>query len=150
MLRQFKQLFTAPDEEIKKARTIDLSLAVCVLLLEVAHADDKVTEAERDHLHETLEERYNLSQQEAEELIDVAEQTRQKSLDLWSFTNRINETQSEADRRQIMEEIWRIIYADGKLDQHEDYLVKKMANLLRLRHKDMIEAKLKVKREMGL
>ncbi|MBU0519933.1 TerB family tellurite resistance protein, partial [bacterium] len=109
-----------------------------------------VTPDERDHLLTTLKSHYNLDQQEAEDLLEVADQTRQKSLDLWSFTNRVNEAHGEAERGQIMEEIWRIIYADGTLDQHEDYLAKKMANLLRLRHKEMIDAKVKVKRELGL
>jgi uncharacterized tellurite resistance protein B-like protein len=40
--------------------------------------------------------------------------------------------------------VWRVIYADGKLDKHEDYLVKKIAHLLNLRHREMIDAKLRV------
>ena len=40
--------------------------------------------------------------------------------------------------------VWEIIYTDGILDKHEDYLVHKLANLLRLSHEQLIEAKLKV------
>jgi uncharacterized tellurite resistance protein B-like protein len=44
--------------------------------------------------------------------------------------------------------IWRIAFADGNLDKHEDYLVHKLAKLLRLTHKQLIEAKLRAK-EIG-
>ncbi len=48
------------------------------------------------------------------------------------------------DKTRLMEMVWRVVYADGKLDKHEDYLVKKMARLLHIRHSEMINAKLKV------
>ena len=51
---------------------------------------------------------------------------------------------SEQKKTQIIEMVWEIIYIDGKLDQHEDYLVHKLARLLRLSHKQLIEAKLKI------
>jgi uncharacterized tellurite resistance protein B-like protein len=49
------------------------------------------------------------------------------------------------EKLQIIENVWRIAYADGRLDKHEDYLVHKLATLLRLSHKQLIEAKLKAK-----
>lgn len=45
-----------------------------------------------------------------------------------------------------IETIWRIACTDRELDKHEDYLVHKLAKLLRLSHKQLIEAKLKVKK----
>ena len=132
MLHQLRKLFEAPAPEIRKADVIDLTLAECVLLLEIARADDEFSEEERGHLLETMKQRYSLSEEEAQELIDLATQRRAESLDLWQFTNRVNETHDKKERIMIMEEIWRIIYADGSLDAHEDYLVRKMANLLRL------------------
>ncbi len=52
------------------------------------------------------------------------------------------------ERKLIMEEVWSVIYADGTLDSHEDYLVHKLANLLRLRHSEMIEAKVKALKQL--
>ena len=54
---------------------------------------------------------------------------------------------SPAEKRQIIEEVWRVIYADGALDAHEDYLVHKLAKLLNLNHPQLIEAKMTVKGE---
>ena len=49
-----------------------------------------------------------------------------------------------AEKIALVELLWRIIYIDGRLDKHEEYLVRKLATLLHLSHKDMIDAKLKV------
>ncbi len=45
----------------------------------------------------------------------------------------------------MVELVWDIAYADGSLDRHEDYFVHKLANLLRLTHRQLIDAKLRVK-----
>ena len=49
------------------------------------------------------------------------------------------------EKLQVIELVWEIAYADGLLDKHEDYLVHKLADLLRLTHQQLIEAKLKAK-----
>ena len=47
----------------------------------------------------------------------------------------------------MLEAVWRVVYADGRIDKHEDYLVHQLANLLRLRHKELIDAKIRTKKE---
>ena len=48
---------------------------------------------------------------------------------------------------QVMEMFWRLIYSDDRLHAHEDHLVHKLATLLGLDHRYLIEAKLKAKEE---
>ena len=60
------------------------------------------------------------------------------------ITNLINQNYSIEEKIRIIEMIWKLAYTDGKLDKHEDYLVHKLARLLRLTHKQLIEAKFKV------
>ena len=130
---------TAAEKE-RKTR-----LAAAVLLLEAAHADDECSEEELRHIRATLQSSFGISQKETEELLNLADRTRETEVDLWQFSNRINTELSPEERLQIMENIWRIIYADGRLDSHEDHFAHKAANLLRLQHSQMIAAKLKAK-----
>jgi uncharacterized tellurite resistance protein B-like protein len=44
--------------------------------------------------------------------------------------------------------MWRMVYADGKLTGYENYLVRKLADLLGLEHRVMIDAKSAVLREI--
>jgi uncharacterized tellurite resistance protein B-like protein len=144
MLNRLKNLLTQPLPEIEKGserNVIGLTLAVCVVLMEIAQADDEFTDDERDHVVETLKVRFTLSTEEAEELILDAEQAREESLDLWRFTNRVNEALDKEQKQKVLLEVWRVIYADGTLDSHEDYLVHKLARLFNLQHSDLIEAK---------
>jgi uncharacterized tellurite resistance protein B-like protein len=52
------------------------------------------------------------------------------------------------EKRRILEHLWEVVYADGKLSKHEDYLIHKIATLLRLTHNDLIRAKLAVKQSL--
>jgi uncharacterized tellurite resistance protein B-like protein len=144
MLKIIKNLLSDSRPPVKEADLISLTLAVCILLLEVARADDEFSPEEHDHILSTLRVRFSLSASEAEELMEIAVEKREESLDLWRFTNRVNEALGREDKLKVLEEVWRVIYADGTLDAHEDYLVHKLGRLLKLTHKELIEAKLKV------
>ncbi len=131
----------SPDDQHEVLR-----LATCVVLLEVAGADNEFSAAECEHIIQALRTRFELDQDQAEELIQTAQDRRQESSGLWKFTNQINQTCRLNDKLEIIEEVWRVIYADGTLDGHEDYLVHKLADLLNLTHPQLIAAKLKVSR----
>lgn len=117
-------------------------IAACVLLLEAAHVDDECTPEEMARIVETVQARFSLSPAYAAELLEIAHVERQNSVDLWSFTNDLNQHLAKEEKLAVLEDVWRIIFADGRLASHEDHLAHKLANLLRLTHKELIEAKL--------
>lgn len=122
----------------------DINLATCALLLELAKADGEFSKQEMDNIINIFKTKYNLTETDIDELIKSSEKELEKSIDLWQFTNLINQNYSPEEKLQVIETIWEVAYADGKLDKHEDYLVHKVASLLRLSHKQLIDAKLKV------
>jgi len=121
-------------------------LAACVLLLEIAHADDEFTDAEAQRLHSILQGEFNLNADEAQALTQQAEAQRRESLDLYQFTETLNSRLSKAHRMRIVRRLWEVVYADGRLDGHEDHLMHRLGELLNLEHRDLIEAKLAAKR----
>ena len=129
---------------IKKPRLHDIRIATCALFLEMANIDDEFSDAERDNIINTLKKDYDLSDEHAAELIRASEDELEGSIDLWKFTSLINSNYSIHEKVQIIELMWKIAYTDGRLDKHEDYLVHKLAELLRLSHKQLIDAKLKI------
>ncbi len=148
MFRRWKNLVNATPAEVEKTDPIDLSIAVCVLFIEAAQADGVFSPEEKDHLIATLKRRDSLSEEEAEELLELAEGKREESIDLWRFTHRINEALDPQKRAGIMEEIWRIVCADGTLEAYEEYIARKVSHLLGLTHSQMIGAKLAVTKKM--
>jgi uncharacterized tellurite resistance protein B-like protein len=107
--------------------------------------DGEFSESEKEHIMLILKKDYGLSDEHATALLQASDEELKGSIDLWQFTNLINQNYSVEDKLQIIETIWRIAYTDGKLDEHEDYLLHKLAKLLRLSHKQLIEAKLRAK-----
>lgn len=124
-----------------------IRIAAGVILLEAAHIDNECTEEEIDHVMDTLKKTFDLSHEYAEELIALAHEERTQALDLWQFTNLINQHYSKEEKTGVMEAVWRIIHADGQLEKHEDHFAHKLAKLLRLTHREMIEAKIKARGE---
>lgn len=134
-----------PDStDSKQVQNHDIRIATCALFLEMAQIDGEFSEKERKKILGILKQEYNLSEEVAAELTETADKAREKSIDLWKFTNLINENYSEDEKIRIVEFLWKLVYTDGKLDQHEDYLIHKLATLLEIRHDQLIEVKLRV------
>lgn len=122
----------------------DLKVATCALLVEIGRIDETFTQEELETVLSILKDKYDLSQEHADALIAEAEAELDKSLDLWQFARLINENYTNEEKIEIVEILWRVVYVDGKMDQYEHYLMNKLKNLLRLDHKQLIDAKLKV------
>lgn len=138
--------FFGDTDDRPPAHGVDpLHLAVSVILLETAGADDGVSDAERGHVAATLRETFHLGAHEMDRLLQLAHQERAQNPDLWRFTNQINQRCSRKQKMQLMEEIWRVIYADGTLGRHEDQIAHKLGRLLNIDHPELIQAKMKVR-----
>ncbi len=121
-----------------------IQIATCVLLIEVARSDDEFSSLEKRTITAILKREFRMSEEIVEELMDIARRKREESIDLWEFTHLINKNYSRKDKIRVIENAWKVIYADEKLDKYEDHLVHKLARLLGLRHSELIERKLKV------
>ena len=134
------------DDVVDKSSQI--SLATCALLLEMAHADSEFGEDEKKLILTTLKSRFNLNSSDAESLVELANLERKESLDLWQFTNLINQNFTREEKLNVLEVLWAVIYADGKVDMHEEYLMRKLSFLLNMDHSDMIDAKIRARESM--
>jgi uncharacterized tellurite resistance protein B-like protein len=145
VLKRFFNKATPRVSEVSSQNTEhDIRVATCALFVEMARIDETFTDAEMNTILSILKERYRLSPEHADALIAEAEKELEKSVDLWQFARLINENYSNEEKIEIIETLWRIVYVDGKMDQHEHYLMNKLQNLLRLTHDQLIAAKLKV------
>lgn len=126
----------------------DVHIALCVLMLEAAHADGECSADEMAHVVETLVTRLGVDRAAIDELIDRAYRRRREAIDLFTFTRYLNQHYSKEQKRAFMESVWRIIHIDGRLEGHEDHFAHKLANLLRLTHGELIDAKIQARRQL--
>lgn len=132
------------SSDAKETTTHDIRVATCALLLEMAQINGEFSYSEQESIISILKRDFQLSDQYVAELIRASDEELRQSIDLWQFTNLINQHYSTEEKIRIIEMVWKIIYTDGKLDKHEDYLAHKLAKLLHLTHKQLIDAKLKI------
>ncbi|MEA1970654.1 MAG: TerB family tellurite resistance protein [Thermodesulfobacteriota bacterium] len=134
----------------RKESVHDVRIATCALLLEMSQIDGDFSESEREGIISIIKREYEVNDEYITEIIETADKELKGSLDLWQFTNLINHNYTQEEKIKIIEMVWRIAYTDGSLDQHEDFLVHKLANLLRLTHRQLIDAKIKIREVMGI
>ena len=120
-------------------------VAICALLLEIANFDGDFHDEEKRVIIDIVKNDFDLTADEADELIEESERELKGSIDLWHFTKIINQKYSKSEKIQLLEMLWKVVYADGKLHGHEDHLIHKLASLLKLEHKDLINAKISAK-----
>lgn len=126
-----------------------LRLATAAVLLDIAHADGTFSPAEDGDVTQFLSQRFELSPEDAQELLEAADEIRRKTVDHFALTHYIRKNTPLEERIAIVKTMWRLVYSDGILSDYEGYLVRKLADLLGLEHHVMIEAKSAVLQEIG-
>lgn len=121
-----------------------LQVATAALLLETARADFSIADKELDHVAASLTKKFGLSEQETSELVDLATQEAQQSTSYHEFTSLINKGFTLEQKIYVVELMWSVAYSDNYLEKYEEALIRKIAELLYVPHKDFIAAKLRV------
>lgn len=121
-----------------------LNLAAAALLVEVARADFTIDDDEAGLIDALLADTLELRRDEIEELVGLARAEIDEGASLHQFTNLINQHYAIADKCKLMEQLWRVACADGRLDKYEEQLLRRLAELLHLRHGEFMQAKLAV------
>ncbi len=135
MLDTIKSFFGAkmePESSDEDVAEHDVRLAACALLIEIAHADDEFTDDEGRHLRSAMRRQYGLDEEEAEQLIELAETARASAVDLWQFTKLIKQNYSLGQKMVLVEVMWGLVYSDGELSSHEESLMRRVCHLLNL------------------
>ena len=136
--------------EEKKPGPDPLRLATAAVLLDIAYADGSFTPAEDGNMVEYLRGAFQLDETSAQELIEAAAEIRNRTIDYFAITSYIRRAMSLEQRIEIVKTMWRMVYSDGRLTDYENYLVRKLSDLLGLEHHVMIDAKVAVLRELGM
>jgi len=101
-------------------------------LLELAHADEHFTDAERSHIHAVMMRHFALDYDTAQELMHLAENERADANDVFQFANLVRSSYDVGQKTLLAEIMWGLILTDGEIARHESYMLRKIANLLDL------------------
>ncbi len=151
MFKSMKQFFethiqTAMGEDAEKDEQA-LRLATAALMIEMTRADFEVTDDERRAVDDVLKMLFSISDEEAKSLARLAEVEVDNAACLFSFTRMVDQSFTQPQKQRVVEMLWRVAFADQSKDHHEEYLVRKIADLIHLSHEDFIKARHRVEQE---
>tara|TARA_B100000676_G_scaffold176922_1_gene173612 strand:+ start:81 stop:524 length:444 start_codon:yes stop_codon:yes gene_type:complete len=136
-----------PKKNPEEPKEIDPIVASLTLMLEVAWADHDVSNEEKRIIIAALQETFDKTTDEANDLFDNAVSLHKDSVGSYRYTKLINEQFSYEDKKEIIFVLWQIAYSDQHIDQWEEYTIRKLADLLHVDHSDFIDAKLRTKQK---
>jgi len=122
-----------------------LMLATAALLIEISRADHIITPEETETITKAVRTTFSLTEKQTEELIEMADEQVKDAVSFYQFTHLINKGFSYEKKLHIVELLWQVVFADSEMEKHEEYFVRKIADLLHISHRDMIKAKHRVR-----
>jgi uncharacterized tellurite resistance protein B-like protein len=129
--------------EVDEDPTRERDLAVAALLVEVLRADYDTSFEERRQVIDSIRVLLGLDSAACDALLTDAESGVDRAHDLHQFTSRLNESFSHAEKRALLEQLWRVARADGIVHKYEEHLIRRVADLLHVSHREFIAAKLR-------
>lgn len=143
MLDYLKQLFKEDQADVIEQLSDDsVHQASLALLVSCANADHSLDVRELDTIRMIASKHFDLNVAQTEALIERASDQTEASTSLYEFTSLINAHFDAAQKFQLISDLWRIAWADGRIDRYEEHLIRRIADLVYVEHARFIEAKL--------
>lgn len=150
---EFLRKVLSPQNEggsVNDENMFKLQVSVCVLLVDIAKIDGDFSIEEKEKIVSILKNDFNTDESSIEDMINNAESFLKKDDSIYDFTQAINQSLNNAEKYELLKNLWRLVYVDRNKDIYEEHLVKKISGLLDLDNRDEIAARLSVKEELNI
>lgn len=137
----FERHLGGPEARADGGHTIEMATAA--LLAETMRIDGDISDTEREIATTAIRDKLGLSAEESSELLELARDHVGQATDYFQFTSLINRHFTQDQKVRVIELMWRIAYADDRIDDHELHLIRRIADLLHVPHHDFIAAKIR-------
>ena len=121
----------------------EMVLSICVLLIEVSKSDDDYDDSEKEKIIDLLKKQFSLNDDQIDTLMIMADKKNDEIISLHELTASLNKEYTYSEKKNVIKMLWDIAYSDGRIDKYEDYTIRKISDLLYIKHSDFIKAKLR-------
>ena len=129
------------DLKTQELSSIDKAILISTLLVECARSDDSFTDTEKEQIKKILKNKLHLDSSEVEQCFETANESSEKSIEIYSLTKEIRDNFDKDEILFIFELLWKIILSDGIIDDFESSMMTKLTGLFHLTGKENAEAK---------
>ncbi|MGH1541736.1 MAG: TerB family tellurite resistance protein [Arenicella sp.] len=141
MLNALKTFFSSIDIDADLEQTDPLKLSAAVLMIEVLAADDVVDQREVDHVTQLLQSQFAIGANDVDRLFERARKESDEAVSLQGFTRQICEHYDNEQRVELLTMLWEVAMVDEHVDGNERHLIRKIAGLLYLTDRQIIQAR---------
>jgi uncharacterized tellurite resistance protein B-like protein len=141
MIDKIKSFFSKNVLDPEAETTSPDQLATAALLIEVMVIDGDLDDQEMQAIAGTLSNMLDLTEEQIDQLIELSKEEVAEATSLYQFTKEINEHFDIEKKLSLMTAMWRVAFADGHLDKHEENIIRRVADLLHIRHSEYIRCK---------
>lgn len=141
MIERLKKLFSVAESEPVEPDTHQLAVAATALMVQLSRVDNQEDERELKTIVDCAVKAHQITQEEAEEILHDALAHAEDATSLYQFTGQINDHLDQQQKQSLLESIWRVAFADGRIDKYEEHLIRRMADLLHLNHREFMQAR---------
>ena len=124
----------------------EIILSSTCLLLSIADADENIDVNELAIINEIIQDFFDISKNDATAIIDDAKRNLKKSTDYFSYGEILNKGFSLSDKIDFLSCVFEVAYSDGEFHYLEEHMIKKIANILHIENKDLVNVKMGIKR----
>ena len=142
MINKIKAFFAKNVVDAEDSSISAEQLSTAALLIEVMVIDGNLAEDELQSISATLAQMLELSSDQIDELVLLSRDEVADATSLYQFTKEINAHYSHEKKLNLMTAMWRVAFADGHLDKDEEGIIRRVADLLHLRHSEFIQCKI--------
>ena len=137
-IQAFLHTLTAPHHTDEFAPD-DPRVAFVALGFQVMEADGNMSEEEQQKFRDLMRDRYDLSPEGLQSLIEAGRQAGSEAVDYYRFTSDLRKhLVDEEDRIELLGILWDIVYADGQRSEIEDHVIWRIADLLGVSARDRV------------
>ena len=129
MINLLKNILNTTTTTDQKTDSKNLEL-LCGLMIEAAYTDGNIDEIELNKIKASLVNTFNEDLNEVNAVLDEAINNKNNSKSLHSYTSFINKNFTDQKKLYLIEALWEIVLSDGKLDDFESNLIRRLAGLL--------------------
>jgi len=128
------------DVEVNQPN-FEIELTAAVLAYEIARSDGEISEDELSVLMEEIEKISIKVGKEKSEILKIVETYSKDSISFHEFIEDINNNFSQDQKLSLLKFMWKTAYADGRLDVDEERLVRRVADLIKIKDVEVLKLK---------
>ena len=135
-------LFKKKKSETQEQNSdFEIELTASVLAYEIARSDGEIDKNELNVLMEEIKVISKKVNKDEAEILEIIEKYSKDSVSFYEFVEDINNDYTKDEKLSLLKFMWKIAYADGKLDVDEERLIRRLADLIKIKDMDVLKLK---------